>query len=243
MKLNDIFCGGYSTSKNEVKFSLYDTNYNEVSALNGKKLTLTISDTDSIVFEGYEIVAVSVGKNAIEVRFAKKLDEATMASINALESNFTHLHTAVMSAQTDISTNKKMVTNAIAPIIMRENLTDIEAIELKEFYPEWKIGFDYKRDWIIHYNGVLYRVGQDHTSQEQWVPGSEGTTALYSKIEIIEEGYEVWKEWDGVSGSYTQNQVVKDPTNDQLYKSKIDNNVWGPPSEQPDYWELYSENE
>ena len=42
MKLNNIFCGGYSTYKNEVEFSLIDTNYNDVSELNGKTLTLSI---------------------------------------------------------------------------------------------------------------------------------------------------------------------------------------------------------
>ena len=34
-------------------------------------------------------------------------------------------------------------------------------------------------------------------------------------------------------------QVVRDPTDEQLYKSLIDNNVWGPPSKQPNYWDLY----
>ena len=106
-------------------------------------------------------------------------------------------------------------------------------------YPEWQVGFDYKKDWIIRHGENLYRIGQDHTSQEQWVPGADGTTALYSKIEITEGGYEVWQEWDGVSGSYANGQIVQDPTDEQLYKSLIDNNVWGPPSKQPNYWDLY----
>lgn len=241
MDLNDISCGGYSTSKNEAVFSLYDTNYDAVSALNGKTLTLTIDDSDKIVFEGYEIVETNVGQDAIRVRFAKKLDEATAASINALETNFTQLHETMTATRTDISTNRQTVSNVIAPIIMRENLTDAEATELKNFYPEWKVGFDYKKDWIFRYGEDLYRIGQDHTSQEQWTPGSDGTTALYSKIAITEEGYEVWQAWDGVSGSYAQGQIVIDPTDEQPYISKIDSNVWGPPSTQPDYWELYVE--
>lgn len=241
MKLNNISCGGYSTSKNEVTFSLYETDYDTVSALNNKTLTLTISDTDSIVFEGYEIVSVMVGEDAIRVRFAKKLDEATKASINALETNFTQLHATVTANKTAATAGMTDISNVIAPIIMRENLTDEEAVEYLNFYPEWKVGFDYKKNWIIKYNGDLYRIGQDHTSQEQWVPGETGADSLYSKIEITEEGYEVWKAWDGVSGSYAQGQIVKDPNDEQLYKSKIDSNVWGPPSEQPDYWELYVE--
>ena len=240
MDLNGISCGGYRVGKNEVTFSLYDTELSEVTALDKAKLTLTISSDDTMIFDGYQIVSFDVNPDAIRVTFAKKLDDATAKSINALEENYQTLRTMVVS-NNDISTSKfTSVQNAIAPIIMRENLTDKEAIDFQEFYPSWKVGFDYKKDWIIQYDGSLYRIGQDHTSQEQWVPGETGTEALYSKIEI-EGGYEVWKAWDGVSGSYSKDQIVKDPTDDQLYRSKIDSNVWGPPSEQPDYWELYVE--
>lgn len=239
MDLNGISCGGYSVGKNEVTFSLYDTDYDTVSALNKKTLTYTISENDKIVFDGYHIVSVDVGENAIRVRFAKDLDEATAASINALETNFTSLHNTVVANQASTSAGMTDISNVIAPIIMREDLADNEALNFKQFYPEWTVGFNYKKDWIIRYGENLYRIGQDHTSQEQWVPGAEGTTALYSKIDISEDGYEIWQTYDGVSGVYAKDQIVRDPTDEQLYKSLIDNNVWGPPSEQPDYWDLY----
>ena len=241
MDLNGISCGGYRVGKNKVTFSLYDTELSEVTALDKVKLTLTISSDDTMIFDGYQIVSFDTNQDAISVTFAKKLDDATAKSINALEENYQALHNLVVS-NNDISSSKfTSVQNAIAPIIMRENLADKEAISFQEFYPSWQVGFDYKKDWIIQYDGSLYRIGQDHTSQAQWIPGSEGTTALYSKISISEEGYEVWKEWDGVSGSYESGQIVEDPNDNQLYISKIDSNVWGPPSEQPDYWELYVE--
>ena len=126
-------------------------------------------------------------------------------------------------------------------LIERANFDNEVAMSIKYAYPNWKPKETYKKDWIIKYENDLYRIGQDHTSQEQWVPGEIGTEALYSKIEITEGGYEVWQEWDGVSGIYAKDQIVKDPTNDQLYISKIDNNVWGPPSTQPDWWQLYVE--
>ena len=240
MDLNGISCGGYRVGKNEVTFSLFDTELSEVAALNGVKLTLAISSNDAMIFDGYQITSFDINQDAIRVAFAKKLDDATAKSINALEENYQNLRTMVVS-NNDISSSKfTSVQNTIAPIIMRENLTDKEALSFQEFYPSWQVGFDYKKDWIIQYDGSLYRIGQDHTSQEQWIPGETGTEALYSKIEI-EGDYEVWKAWDGVSGSYSKDQIVKDPTDDQLYRSKIDSNVWGPPSEQPDYWELYVE--
>lgn len=239
MDLNGISCGGYSVRKNEVVFSLYDTDYDAVSALNKKTLTYTISENDKIVFDGYHIVSVDVGENAIRVRFAKDLDDATAASINALETNFTSLYDTVVANQASTSAGMADISNAIAPIIMREDLADDEAMNFKQFYPEWTVGVDYKKNWIIRYGENLYRIGQDHTSQAQWVPGADGTTALYSKIDISEDGYETWQEWDGVSGAYAKDQVVRDPTDEQLYKSLIDSNVWGPPSKQPNYWDLY----
>ena len=129
-----------------------------------------------------------------------------------------------------------MFVNESAP-----DLTDEQALSIPLLFDEWTVGKEYKKDYIIRHNGELYRIGQDHTSQEQWEPGDKGTTALYSHIEITGEGYEVWKPWDGVSGMYDEGQIVEDPDDGQLYKSKIPNNVWGPPSQQPTYWELYKE--
>lgn len=131
--------------------------------------------------------------------------------------------------------------SAIRLLLSRANFSDADAIEFKSIYPNWSVGVEYKKDWIVKYGDDIYRIGQDHTSQEQWIPGSEGTGALYSKIQITTEGYEIWKEWDGVSGAYAKDQIVQDPTDGNLYKSKIDSNIWGPPSTQPSFWELYVE--
>lgn len=121
------------------------------------------------------------------------------------------------------------------------NLTNEQALNLYLLFDEWTVGMSCKKDHIVRHEGELYRIGQDHTAQEQWKPGDEGTTALYSHIKITEEGYEVWKAWDGVSGIYAKDQIVEDPEDGKLYKSKIPNNTWGPPHSTPDYWELYSE--
>lgn len=241
MDLNSINCGGYRVEKSSVIFSLTDTTVEEVSALNKQKLTLTIVPGNQRIFDGYEIANIDVTETEISVRFTKQLPDATKKSIEALEENFNNLSSIVTSNQNYTAIAIDSVDNAIAPIIMRANLSDKEALNLEMFYPEWTTGVDYKQNWIIRYDGSLYRIGQDHTSQEQWIPGSDGTDSLYSKIEITEGGYEVWKEWDGVSGSYASGQIVEDPNDNQLYISKIDSNVWGPPSQQPTYWDLYTE--
>lgn len=235
MDLNGISCGGYNVVSRPIRFSLYDTNLSDISALDKTTLTLTVDDDHQFTFGGYEIVSIDKQKSSYTVYFDKKLDDATKASIEALETNLANLTQATQTSIMSLAT----VTDPIPSLLMRANLTDDEAVNYISVYPEYKVGVDYKQNWIIRYGEDLYRIGQDHTSQEQWVPGADGTTALYSKIDISEDGYETWQEWDGVSGSYAKDQIVRDPTDEQLYKSLIDNNVWGPPSEQPNYWELY----
>lgn len=237
-KLNGINCTGYVPRNNQLIFTLYETTMGAVSDLDGQTLVYTTKEgTQLAQFQGYELVGTDKQGNSIQARFMRKLDDATKASIEALETNLANLQTVTQASILSLAT----VTDPIPSMLMRANLTNAEAVTYISVYPEWQVGFDYKQGWIFRYGEDLYRVGQDHTSQEQWVPGSEGTDALYSKIEITEGGYEVWQEWDGVSGSYSTGQIVKDPNNEQLYISKIDSNVWGPPSEQPDYWDPYIE--
>lgn len=138
-----------------------------------------------------------------------------------------------------ISMFRARMTSDLAPVFMKANLTDKEAATRKRYFPLWEPGTQYEKDWIVRYGNDLYRIGQSHTSQEQWVPGELGTEALYSKIMFNSQGYEIWKAWDGVSGSYTEDQIVEDPNNGMLYISTTENNVWGPPSEQSDFWTPY----
>ena len=235
-KLNGIDCSGCVTRSNRLIFTLHNTTISDVSALDGQTLNYQTNSGDLLSqFQGYELMAVGRDGNAIQAQFMRKLDEATKASIEALETNLTNLQKATQTSVMSLAA----MTDPMPSLIMRADFTDSEAMNYISVYPEWAAGFDYKQNWIVRHGENLYRVGQDHTSQEQWVPGETGTEALYSKIEITEGGYEVWQEWDGVSGSYANGQIVQDPTDEQLYKSLIDNNVWGPPSEQPDYWDLY----
>lgn len=141
--------------------------------------------------------------------------------------------------------NRQQQIALAMPIMVQLNsasIPDAQALEIPLLFKTWTVGDSYTRNEIIQHDGELYRIGQDHTAQAQWVPGSTGTTALYSHIEIGGDNYEVWKAWDGVSGIYQQGQIVHDPEdNNNLYKSKIPNNVWGPPHSMPAYWDPYTE--
>ena len=237
-KLNGINCTGYVPRNNQLIFTLYETTMGAVSDLDGQTLVYTTKDgTQLAQFQGYELVGTDKQGNSIQARFMRKLDDATKASIEALETNLANLTQVTQASIMSLAT----VTDPVPSLLMRANLTDDEAVNYISVYPEYKVGVDYKQNWIFRYGEDLYRVGQDHTSQEQWVPGETGTESLYSKIEFTSGGYEIWQEYDGISGSYSNGQIVQDPTDNQLYISKIDSNVWGPPSTQPDYWELYTE--
>lgn len=122
--------------------------------------------------------------------------------------------------------------------------TDVQAFSMPTLFKKWTPGEKYVLKEIVRYevDGELYRIGQPEiTASETYKPGDVGTEAIYSHIVIDEEGYEEWKEWDGVTGLYNQDQIVRDPEDGQLYKSKIPNNTYGPPHSTPDYWDLVEE--
>ena len=121
--------------------------------------------------------------------------------------------------------------------------THAQARTVPLLFKKWTVGETYYHKEIVRYDdGELYRIGQPEiTASNVHKPGDPGTTALYSHITIDEEGYEEWKPWDGVSGIYQQDQVVRDPDDGNLYISKIPNNIWGPPHSTPAYWDPYTE--
>ena len=122
-------------------------------------------------------------------------------------------------------------------------LTDAQARTVPLLFKKWTVGETYYHKEIVRYDdGELYRIGQPQiTASNIYKPGDPGTTVLYSHITIDEEGYEEWKPWDGVSGIYQQDQIVRDPDDGNLYISKIPNNVGGPPHSIPAYWDPYTE--
>ena len=70
-----------------------------------------------------------------------------------------------------------------------QSLTDEESVKVKTLYPPWKsyLGKTITVNTKIYYNGKLYKVLQEHTVQDNWVPGI-GTESLYSEIDEIHSG-------------------------------------------------------
>ena len=123
-----------------------------------------------------------------------------------------------------------------------QSLTDEQAMEVATVYPAYQVGKAYKTDEMFTYglNEVgdpqLYRVVQDHTSQEDWTP--DNTPALYTAIGLTEAGYPVWSQPTGAHDAYNIGDIVD--YNGTLYKSLIDGNVYSPEA-YPQGWEKVTE--
>ena len=149
-----------------------------------------------------------------------------------------------MELKDRIKAMPQMLTAARATVqLSSADIPDEQAVAMPNMYPNFMetLGQTFILNQIIEHEGDLYRIGQPSiTTSTVYIPGTTGTESIYSKIEIGGDGYEVWKAWDGISGIYKQDQIVHDPFDDNnLYISKIPNNTWGPPHEQPSMWDRW----
>ena len=95
----------------------------------------------------------------------------------------------------------------------------------------------HKKGDLLTYEGEVYRVAQDHTSQAQWVPGS-GTESLYTHITLAGDSIPVWQQPTGAHDAYNTGDKVHYPDESgPVYVSKIDGNTWSPDA-YPAGWEL-----
>lgn len=62
-------------------------------------------------------------------------------------------------------------------------LTDEESLQVIDWFPVWEANIELKTGEKISYNGKLYEVLQDHTSQDGWKP-SINTASLFKEVAI-----------------------------------------------------------
>jgi hypothetical protein len=124
-----------------------------------------------------------------------------------------------------------------------QTLTSEEAMEIATVYPKYEVGKKYAIGEYFTYgeNEVgdpqLFKVVQEHTSQEDWKPSE--SLSLYEPIGLNDNGYPVWSKPSGAHDAYNIEDVVD--YNGTLYKSLIDGNVYSP-EEYPAGWEAYTGN-
>ena len=102
------------------------------------------------------------------------------------------------------------------------NQTDETLVDNKAAFSLWRSGVPVTRKQILRFNDDLYRVNQDHTTQDDWTP--DITPALFTKISLEE-----WPEWVQPTGAHdAYNTSDKCSHNDKHWVSNLDGNVWEP---------------
>ena len=102
------------------------------------------------------------------------------------------------------------------------NLTDEDALQAVELFPQWVTGRAYAVDERLQYKNVLYRVIQAHTSQADWTP--DITPALFVVVSLDE-----WPEFVQPTGAHdAYNKGDKVTFEGKHYISLIDGNVYSP---------------
>ena len=102
------------------------------------------------------------------------------------------------------------------------NLTDEDALQAVELFPQWVTGHAYAVNERLQYKNVLYRVVQAHTSQADWTP--DITPALFVVVSLDE-----WPEFVQPTGAHdAYKKGDKITFNGKHYISLIDANVYSP---------------
>lgn len=119
------------------------------------------------------------------------------------------------------------------------HLDDEQAVASVELFPEWQTGIDYIADSRVRYDNVLYKILQNHTSQEDWTPDT--ASSLYARVLIpAPETIPVWEQPDSTNAYMTGDKVYYPTADDDIYESLIDNNVWSPVA-YPAGWQIVEE--
>lgn len=112
------------------------------------------------------------------------------------------------------------------------SISEDVALEIPDVFPVWSgDGVEYKKDTKLTYNGVLYKVLQDHTSQKSWTP--DAAPSLFAKVLVSEDGTP--QEWQQPDSTNPYNKGDRVLFNGKTYESLIDGNVWSP-SANPAGW-------
>lgn len=106
-----------------------------------------------------------------------------------------------------------------------QSLSDEDALTAPMLFERWDgNGISYSIGTRLYHDGVLYKVLQDHISQESWNPLD--TPSLFAKVLIPDP--QVIPDWEqpGSTNPYMAGDKVRH--NGKIWVSTIDNNVWEP---------------
>lgn len=109
-------------------------------------------------------------------------------------------------------------------------LTDEQAEQVPQAFPEWEAGTAYAVGDRRRYDGKLYRCVQAHTSQEGWEP--DKTPALW--VRTSTDPVPDWVQPTGAQDAYGIGDKVRH--SGKVWESLVDANVWEPSDAVPTIW-------
>lgn len=128
---------------------------------------------------------------------------------------------------------KTAVQLSIKPLILSDNLSIDDMLEIISIFPDYEIGVYYNQGDIFKFEEKLFEVIQQHTSQQDWNPST--TPQLY-KNKTPDNVIADWIQPTGQHDQYNTGDIVSH--NEQLWISTIDANVWEPGVYG---WDIYTE--
>lgn len=118
-----------------------------------------------------------------------------------------------------------------------DNLSDENAVLVMALFPAWKTKTKYKTGDRLRYKDGFYKVLQDHTSQEDWLPTT--ASSLYVMISDPAIEYPDFKQPTGAHDVYMTGDKV---TFEGKHYVCLRDNVAHSPKDLPDAWKLEEEN-
>ena len=85
----------------------------------------------------------------------------------------------------------KRVDTIVAKVSERINgvpMTIEQSLELSSYFPKWEENHPMPVGYKVSYEGVLYEVVQEHTSQSDWIP--RNAVSLFKVVQVESEGTE-----------------------------------------------------
>ena len=121
---------------------------------------------------------------------------------------------------------------ATRKLIRVDELDEEELLDMIDLYESYQVDKLYKVDDIFKYEGKLYKVIQEHTSQEDWIPSE--LPALYLSM-MPENVIPEWVQPTMAENAYNIGDKVI--YSGIVYESTINANTWSP-VDYPQGWEL-----
>ena len=118
--------------------------------------------------------------------------QAIIDTIEALDdSEGTRAEARLAEKDAEIESRTEIITQTLP--FVEQSASDDELLELIDIFPKWEdlIGAHMYVGRVFQHEGVLFKSRQEHTAQEDWIPGTEGTLSIYHRIQLPPEEGEI----------------------------------------------------